>query len=108
MAVPEERPRPTGQRAWLDQTPALRDGAAMSAVTAFLFKQRMRWYARGIDRAHDLRRRLAYYVARHGFEVGDYSLGNPTVRLYNESRLIVGKYSSIAAGATFILGGNHR
>lgn len=80
----------------------------MSAVTAFLHKQRMRWYSRSIDRAHDLRRRLAYYVANHGFEIGDHSLGNPTVRLYNESRLIVGKYSSIAAGATFILGGNHR
>ena len=80
----------------------------MSAVTAFLHKQRMRWYSRGIDRAHDLRRRLAYYVAAHGFEIGDHSLGNPTVRLYNASRLIVGKYSSIAAGATFILGGNHR
>ena len=80
----------------------------MSAVTAFLHKQRMRWHSRRIDRAHDLRRRLAYYVAEHGFEIGDHSLGNPTVRLYNESRLIVGKYSSIAAGATFILGGNHR
>lgn len=68
----------------------------------------MRWYGRGIDRCHEVRRRLAYYVAKHGFEIGDYSLGDPTVRLYNVSRLKIGKYCSIAAGATFIMGGNHR
>jgi acetyltransferase-like isoleucine patch superfamily enzyme/acyl carrier protein len=68
----------------------------------------MRWHRRGIDRSHHLRRRLAHYVALHGFEIGDYSQGDPVVRLYNKSRLKVGKYCSIAAGVTFILGGRHR
>jgi probable biosynthetic protein (TIGR04098 family) len=67
----------------------------------------MRWYGRSIDRCHELRRRLAFYVARHGFEIGDYSIGEPNIRLYNASRLKIGKYSSVAAGATFIIGGNH-
>lgn len=79
----------------------------MSALSAFIHKQRMRWYGRSIDRRHELRRRLAFYIEKHGFEVGDYSLGQANIRLYNPSRLIVGKYCSIAAGATFILGGNH-
>ncbi len=79
----------------------------MSALSAFIYKQRMRWYGRRIDRRHELRRRLAFYVAKHGFEIGDYSMGQAEVRLYNPSRLIVGKYCSVAAGATFVLGGNH-
>lgn len=79
----------------------------MSALSAFIFKQRMRWYGRSIDRCHELRRRLAFYVARHGFEIGDYSMGQAEIRLYNPSRLLMGKYCSIAAGATFVLGGNH-
>jgi acetyltransferase-like isoleucine patch superfamily enzyme len=79
----------------------------MSSLTAFIHKQRMRWYGRRIDRCHELRRRLAYFVAKHGFEIGDYSVGDPIVRLYNVSRLKIGKYSSIAVGATFIIGGNH-
>jgi probable biosynthetic protein (TIGR04098 family) len=80
----------------------------MSSLTTFLHKQRMRWYGRGIDRAHHTRRRLAYYVAEHGFEIGDYSVGNPSVRLYDVSRLVIGRYCSISAGALLILGGNHR
>jgi acetyltransferase-like isoleucine patch superfamily enzyme/acyl carrier protein len=80
----------------------------MSAISAFVFKQRIRWYRRGIDRSHHLRRRLAYHVAKHGFEIGDYSQGEPIVRMYDQSRLKVGKYCSIAAGVTFILGGRHR
>lgn len=79
----------------------------MSTFSAFIYKQRMRWYGRSVDRRHELRRRLAFYVAKHGFEIGDFSVGEPTIRLYNASRLKVGKYSSVAAGATFILGGNH-
>jgi probable biosynthetic protein (TIGR04098 family) len=67
----------------------------------------MRWYGRRIERCHELRRRLAFYVVKHGFEIGDYSMGQAEIRLYNPSRLIVGKYCSIAAGATFVLGGNH-
>ena len=80
----------------------------MSTLSAFLSKQRMRWYRRGIDRRHQLRRQLAYFVAVHGFEIGDYSQGEPIIRLYNKSRLKVGKYCSIAAGATFMFGGRHR
>jgi acetyltransferase-like isoleucine patch superfamily enzyme/acyl carrier protein len=80
----------------------------MSTLSAFLFRQRARWYRRGIDRSHHLRRRLAYYVAVHGFEIGDYSAGEPTIRLYNRSKLNVGKYTSISAGALFIMGGAHR
>lgn len=80
----------------------------MSAVSAFIHKQQTRWYGRGIDRSHQLRRRLAYYIAVHGFEIGDHSVGNPTIRLYDRSRLKIGNYSSVAAGATFILGGIHR
>jgi acetyltransferase-like isoleucine patch superfamily enzyme len=79
----------------------------MSALSAFIHKQRMRWYGRRIDRAHELRRRLAFYVAKHGFEIGDYSIGDPVIRLYNASPLKIGKYSSIAVGVTFIIGGNH-
>jgi len=79
----------------------------MSALSAFVYKQRMRWFGRGIDRSHELRRRLAFYVARHGFEIGDYSIGLPNIRLYNASRLKIGKYCSVSVGATFIIGGNH-
>jgi probable biosynthetic protein (TIGR04098 family) len=79
----------------------------MSMLSGFIREQRRRWYGWGIDRRHELRRRLAFYIAKHGFEIGDYSLGQAEVRLYNASRLIVGKYCSFAAGTTFILGGNH-
>jgi probable biosynthetic protein (TIGR04098 family) len=79
----------------------------MSTLSEFWRKQRDRWYRRGIDRAHALRRHLAYQVARHGFEIGDYSMGAPTIRMYNPSRLKVGKYCNIAAGVTLILGGDH-
>jgi probable biosynthetic protein (TIGR04098 family) len=79
----------------------------MSDLSAFIHKHRMRWYGRGIDRSHQLRRNLAYYVAVHGFEIGDFSVGNAEVRLYDSSRLRIGRYASIAAGATFILGGVH-
>ena len=80
----------------------------MSTLSAFLYKQRMRWYGRGIDRSHELRRRLAHHVAMHGFEIGDYSIGKPTVRRYCDSKLKVGRYCSIAEGVTFLLGGIHR
>jgi acetyltransferase-like isoleucine patch superfamily enzyme/acyl carrier protein len=83
-------------------------GASMSTLSAFLSRQRIRWYRRGIDPSHHLRRRLAYHVALHGFEIGDYSQGEPIIKMYDKSRLMVGKYSSIATGVTFILGGRHR
>jgi len=66
----------------------------VSTLSAFLYKQRMRWYGRGIDRSHELCRRLAHHVARHGFEIGDYSIGRPTVRRYCSSKLKVGRYAA--------------
>jgi acetyltransferase-like isoleucine patch superfamily enzyme/acyl carrier protein len=81
----------------------------MATLSSFLRKQRARWYRRGIDRRHGLRRFLAYYVVKHGFEIGDYSSGAPTVHSWGENaRLKIGKYCSLAEGAQFLLGGNHR
>ena len=81
----------------------------MSTLSELLRKQMTRWHALGIGRSHQLRRRLAYYVARHGFEIGDYSVGAPNIRLWGDgSRLKIGRYCSVAAGVTFVLGGNHR
>jgi virginiamycin A acetyltransferase len=61
-----------------------------------------------IDQRHGLRCNLAHYVDAHGFEIGDYSYGAPTIRLmWSDTRLRVGKYCSIAQGSQFILGGNH-
>jgi|SRR5581483_2947122 len=86
----------------------------MSIVSRFLKNGRDRfqrhWYGRNIPKAHGLRRQLAYQVARQGFEIGDYSYatGTPIVRQWGEgSRLIVGKYCSVAAEVEFILGGLH-
>ena len=79
----------------------------MSALSWFLHEQRTRCYRRGIAGPHHLRRHLAYYVAEHGFVIGDYSAGQPNIMLYNRSRLKVGKYSNIAAGVHFIMGGPH-
>jgi len=81
----------------------------MSTLSEFFKRQRVRWRARSIPRSHQLRRALADHVARDGFEIGDYSIGAPTIRTFGDgARLKVGKYSSIAAGVTFLLGGHHR
>src|SRR4051794_41878066 len=80
----------------------------MSTLSEFWKRQRVRWHARSVPRRHQLRRTLAYHVARHGFEIGDYSIGAPAVRTFGDSaRLKVGRYCSIAAGATVILRGDH-
>jgi len=80
----------------------------MSSLSAFWRKQQKRLYRRGIDPRHQLRRHLAYYVVKHGFEIGDYSAGSPTISMWGEGRrLKIGKYCSIAEGAQFVLGGNH-
>jgi probable biosynthetic protein (TIGR04098 family) len=80
----------------------------MSALSEFWRGRQQWWYRQRIPRAHQLRRHLAYYVIQHGFLIGDYSIGLPTIRFWNDgSRLIVGRYCSIAAGATFVLGGQH-
>jgi virginiamycin A acetyltransferase len=81
----------------------------MSTLSEVWRRQRQRWYQRRIDPAHELRRRLAYYVIKHGFEIGDYSYGAPIIRMFaGPARLIMGKFCSIAEGAQFILGGDHR
>jgi acetyltransferase-like isoleucine patch superfamily enzyme/acyl carrier protein len=75
-------------------------------TSPFWRKQQSRFFALGISRRHHLRRKLSFYVVRHGFEIGSYSHGSPDIRAFG-SRLIVGKYSSIAKGVTFVLGGQH-
>jgi len=75
-------------------------------TSPFWRKQQQRFFRLGINRRHHLRRHLAYYVARHGFEIGDYSHGWPDVRTFG-ARLKVGKYCSFAQGSTFVLGGQH-
>ena len=80
----------------------------MSAISSFWRRLRRRWYRRGMDRTHDLRRKLAYHVIKQGFEIGDYSYGAPIIRQYDDTtRLFVGKYCSFAEGVEFILGGMH-
>jgi acetyltransferase-like isoleucine patch superfamily enzyme len=52
---------------------------------------------------------LADFIARHGFEVGDYTYGSPVIRWWGENvRLKIGRFCSIANGVTIYLGGNHR
>jgi probable biosynthetic protein (TIGR04098 family) len=81
----------------------------MSTLSEFWQRQRMRWHGRSVPRHHQLRRYLAYHVARHGFEIGDFSVGAPAIRMFDDSsRLKIGRYCSVAAGVTFILGGDHR
>jgi acetyltransferase-like isoleucine patch superfamily enzyme/acyl carrier protein len=78
----------------------------VALTSPFWRKQQQRFYRLRIKRCHQLRRHLAYYVAKHGFEIGDYSHGWPDVRTFG-AKLKVGKYSSLAEGSTFILGGQH-
>jgi probable biosynthetic protein (TIGR04098 family) len=81
----------------------------MSTLSEFWQRQRMRWHGRSVPRHHQLRRYLAYHVARHGFEIGEFSVGTPTIRMFDDSsKLKIGRYCSVAAGVTFILGGDHR
>src|SRR5689334_4982420 len=81
----------------------------MSRLSGFLRKQRARLYRFKVSRHHPVRRRLFYYVVRHGFEIGDYTFGGPVVRYFGDnSRLKIGKYCSLAPGSTFVLGGDHR
>jgi acetyltransferase-like isoleucine patch superfamily enzyme/acyl carrier protein len=59
---------------------------------------------------HQLRKHLAYYVVKHGFDIGEYSGGaEPSISMWGEgSRLKVGKYCMFAEGIRIVLGGNHR
>jgi probable biosynthetic protein (TIGR04098 family) len=81
----------------------------MARTSIFFHKLRDRWYRRGISRRHQVRRQLAYHVARRGFEIGDYTFGGPVVHYFkDDSALKIGKYCSLAVGSTFVLGGKHR
>jgi acetyltransferase-like isoleucine patch superfamily enzyme len=43
------------------------------------------------------------------YQIGAWSYGNPTVQVYNEhSKLIIGKYCSIANNVFILIGGEHR
>ncbi len=79
----------------------------MSKLSKFIRAQQIRHFRRNIDRAHQLRRELAEYVLKQGYEIGDFSAGWPDIRAFPGAKLKVGKYSSIAEGATFVLGGEH-
>ncbi|WP_283205842.1 CatB-related O-acetyltransferase [Methylobacterium cerastii] len=55
--------------------------------------------------------RDVFDAAGHAFpyEVGDYTYGVPTVLWWGEdTALTIGRYCSIAAGVSIMLGGNHR
>jgi acetyltransferase-like isoleucine patch superfamily enzyme len=59
-----------------------------------------------VQYTRDLMRDL---IARHGYEVGDFTYGLPAVLAWGEGRKVsIGKYCSIADGVTIFLGGNHR
>lgn len=45
----------------------------------------------------------------YDYEIGDYTYGCPSVIVWDDvTRLHIGKFCSIAAGVTIMLGGNHR
>lgn len=49
-----------------------------------------------------------YHFEGPQFDIGEFSHGVPTVHAYDdETRLIIGKYCSLGAGISIILGGNH-
>lgn len=55
------------------------------------------------------REHLATGIARHGWQVGDFSYGRIKVRHWGEgARLTIGRYCSFADGIEILLGGNHR
>jgi virginiamycin A acetyltransferase len=48
-------------------------------------------------------------IKKRGFEVGEFSYGLPIIRDWGgPTRLVMGKYCSIADGVEIFLGGNHR
>src|SRR5690349_4936013 len=75
-------------------------------------QQRMSWLSeylrqRIIPPEHDTRRALARYIAKRGFQVGDYTYGRPRIMPWGNARLIIGSYCSIAPDVQIFLGGNH-
>jgi acetyltransferase-like isoleucine patch superfamily enzyme len=65
---------------------------------------------RRVDRVHLTRRFFARQIAKHGFEIGDYTYGEPVVRFsrWEGAKLKIGNYCSIASDVEIILGLNHR
>ena len=52
---------------------------------------------------------LRPWIEGRGFEIGDHSYGAPHIHSWQPetSRLIIGRYCSIAAGVSVFMGGNH-
>ena len=65
---------------------------------------------RRVDPCHATRRYLSPAIAKHGFRVGDYTYGRPVVRYWwwENAKLTIGSFCSIAAEVEIILGLNHR
>ncbi len=51
---------------------------------------------------------LKYWVDVHGYEIGEWSYGVPSIVWGQSARLMMGKFCSIANGVSIYLGGNHR
>jgi acetyltransferase-like isoleucine patch superfamily enzyme len=52
---------------------------------------------------------LEKLVRRHGYDIGEFSYGRPKVRFPESgSKLVIGRYCSIADRVEILLGGNHR
>lgn len=71
----------------------------------YLRKRLQKWRNPGnLTRLH-----LKDYVDKHGFDIGDFSYGAPTIRWWGEKvTLRIGRFCSIADGVRIFLGGNHR
>lgn len=49
-----------------------------------------------------------YHLVGERYDIGDYTYGVPTIHSYDDkTRLIIGKFCSLAAGIQIVLGGNH-
>lgn len=48
-------------------------------------------------------------IDKHAHSIGEYSYGKPTIHWWRpDTRLVIGRYCSIAGGVNLFLGGNHR
>ena len=63
-----------------------------------------------VDPARYRRRRFQKLVAKGRVFMGDHSYGVPEIHVYDgddNTRVVIGRYCSIAAGVNILLGGNH-
>lgn len=52
---------------------------------------------------------MSEYIAKGGFEIGEFTYGTPVIRWWGEdAKLKIGRFCSIAANVKIYLGGNHR